>query len=211
MGIVTLFSPYPQSKYRSGEVIIPVGAPPAEVFYLKSGLVRQSAVSPSGEIFIIHLFRPGSFFPMARLSPDLENNFEFTAYSPVIIHKAPLREVENFLKHNPQDLWDFNQRLLQGLAGISDRVGTLVLNSAYHRVISVLLYFAKNFGRQHEDLTVIEIPMAHRELAAWIGTSRETASIQIETLGRKGLLESRNRKIILKDIAMLRAELANKI
>ena len=51
------------------------------------------------------------------------------------------------------------------------------------------------------------IPLTHKEIAAWIGTTRETASLQIETLKKKNLIQYNRRYIIVPDISRLSREI----
>jgi len=50
------------------------------------------------------------------------------------------------------------------------------------------------------------VPLAHREIASWIGTTRETASLQIEKLQKKGIITTRGRLLIIRDLTRLQQE-----
>jgi len=81
----------------------------------------------------------------------------------------------------------------------------LIFESAYRKTILLLLYYAKNFS-DSETKGKLSIPLTHKEIASWIGTTRETASLQIEMLKRKKLITYNRRFIVIPDIDVLEKE-----
>ncbi len=54
------------------------------------------------------------------------------------------------------------------------------------------------------------MPFTHREIASWIGTTRETASLQMERLMKIGLVRISGRQILLPDLEKLRETITKK-
>lgn len=204
--IERFFTDYTKLLYKRGEVILRAEDPPAGVYFLKSGFVRQYLISPSGETLILHVYRPGSFFPLMWAINNIPNNFYFEAVTAVEVYRAPQNQVVTFLKKHPDILFETTQRLIGGLHGLVSRVGYLVLDNAYIKTVLLILYFAKNFAEPSEVGVSLRVPLVHREIAAWIGTTRETASLQMEALKRKGLIKARGRKLIVPNLHLLEAE-----
>lgn len=201
----TKFSPASLTK---GELLVTAGDTPKFVYYLSTGLIRQSIISPSGEVLTLHFFKPGSFLPLiSTLRPHI-NEYNLEAYLPSIVYPAPISQVQEFLLGNPEVLMSLNGRLLDGLAGLSTRLGILTLNSARDRVLLLLSYLSKSFGETKDRSVHLTIPLAHREIATWIGTSRETASLQMENLVREGLVKYVGRQLYVTDITKLNAQLS---
>ncbi len=200
------FSRYGALQYKRGDVILRAEDPPAGVYYLKSGYVRQYVVGVNGDMFVTHIFRPGAFFPLMWAVNDIPNSFYFEAMAPVVVHRAPKEEVVKFLRRHPDVLFDTTQRLISGLHGIVKRIEHLVLDPAYMKTALVLLYFAEHFGIREEEGVHLHIPVRHKEIAAWIGTTRETASLQVEALKRKGIIKTRGRQLIIPDLKLLQEE-----
>ena len=99
------------------------------------------------------------------------------------------------------------ERMLRGLNGLMKRMEFLVFDSAYKKTILLLLYYVKNFSDDKVKGKLL-IPLTHREIAAWIGTTRETASLQIETLKKKNLIEYHRRYILIPNVETLEKEIA---
>lgn len=192
-------------RYKRGEILIRAGEPPPGVFYLKNGVVKQYLHAENGETLILHTYRQGAFFPMIWAMNDVPNNYYFEALSPVEIFRAPRKDVISFLKQHPDLLFHFTSRILNGLQGLMKRIEYLVIDSAYVKTVKLILYFAKLFGEKTETGVKICVPLTHKEIAAWIGSARETASVQMETLYKKGLIV-RNKHIVISDMEKLEKE-----
>ncbi len=201
------FASYPAIIYKRGETILRAEDCPLGVHFLKTGYVHQYIISPSGETFMVHIFKPGSFFPLMWVVNDTPNIFHYDAMVTTHIVRAPKEEFITYLKTNPDVLFYATQRLAAGLTGLVNRVGQLVLDDAYTKTVLLLLYYADNFGEETPEGIALQLPLAHREIASWIGTTRETASLQIETLKKKGLVAFRGRQMIIQNIAALQKEI----
>lgn len=201
------FAEHSPIVYKRGETILRAEDCPLGVYYLKSGYVHQYIISPLGETFMIHIFKPGSFFPLIWVINDTPNVFHYDAMGPVTIIRAPKEAFVTFLKDHADVLYYAMQRLAAGLSGLVTRVGQLVLDDAYIKTILLLLYYADNFGEKTPEGIALSFPLAHREIASWIGTTRETASLQVETLQKKGIIIMRGRKMIIRDLSLLQKEM----
>lgn len=203
--VETFFLQYPKHTYKKGEVILRAEDPPSGIMYLRKGFVRMYVISENGEMLVLHVFKPGSFFPMMWALNDTPNRYFFDAVVPVELHRAPREAVRTFVMKRPDILYNFTSRLLLGTSGLLQRMEHLVLESAYVKTIKLLLYFAKNFGEKTPH--GIMVSLTHREVAVWIGTTRETASLQIEEFKKKGFLSYQRRKLVIHNPDELEKEL----
>jgi CRP/FNR family transcriptional regulator len=200
------FAPYQAVSYRKGESILRAEDMPYGVYYLKEGFVRQYLLSRSGETFIVHIYKPGSFFPLTWLINDTPNTFYFEAMTKAVVVRASKDTFLDFLKQHPDVLLYATQRLAAGLHGLVTRVSQLVLDDAFTKTVLLLLYYADNFGEKTAEGIAITVPLAHREVASWIGTTRETASLQMEQLKRKGIIATKGRSLTIKRLDLLERE-----
>jgi CRP/FNR family transcriptional regulator len=111
------------------------------------------------------------------------------------------------MKSHPDVLMYAACRLSAGLSGFAGRVAQLVLDDAYTKTVLLILYYAENFGVRTKEGIELQVPLTHREIASWIGTTRETASLQAEALVRKGLIKTRGRILIITSVEALRREI----
>lgn len=204
--VETFFKDAPVLEYAKGANILRAEDVPYGVYYLKSGYVRQYLLSPSGDTFIIHIYKPHSFFPLPWILNDTPNMFYFEAMTKASIVRGSKEQFLEFLDTNPSVMKYAAQRLAAGMHGLINRVGQLVLDDAYRKTVLLLLYYVDNFGETVRGELILKVPLAHREIASWIGTTRETASLQIEKLQKKGILATRGRLLVVRDLAKLQQE-----
>lgn len=193
--------------YKRGESILRGDDIPVGVYYLKHGNVRQYLISPTGMTFIVHIYKVGSFFPLTWILNDTPNMYHFDALTEVTISRASKNTFVSFLKQNSDVLFYATQKLAAGLHGLVTRVGQLVIDDAYTKTVLLLLYYAENFGAANNEGLWLRVPLAHREIASWIGTTRETVSLSMESLKNKGLVKNIGRKIVIPDVDVLRKEI----
>ncbi len=203
------FSHFTPLIYKKGELILRAEDSPNGVYYIEKGVVRQYIINGSGEMLMLQVYRTGAFFPMTWVISDAPNRYFFEAASAVSVRRAPKGEVLQFFSDYPQVLYDFTKRLLTGVSGLWSRIESLVLESAYAKTILLLLYYAQRFGHHSPDGIMLDLTPTHREIAAWIGTTRETASLQVEALKKRKLLKSHGRQLIIASIAALEKELSS--
>jgi CRP-like cAMP-binding protein len=204
----TFFGKFTRLTYRKGETILRAEDAPQGVMYLKKGYVRQYAVNLSGTTLMLHIFKPNSFFPMTWVVNDEPNRYYLEAVTPVELWRAPKEAVKKFLHEHPPVVYDLARRLLLGISGIRYRMQYLVMGSAYRKTILLILYLAHNFGEKEGSAIILPVPVTHQEIAAWIGTTRETASLQVALLKKLGLIQCFRRQLTIPSLKSLENEIA---
>lgn len=161
---------------------------PAGIFYLESGQVRQFYLTPLGEEVVVNIFNVASFFPMSWAINETANDYYFQVMSPVKIRRAPADEVLNFVKTNPEILFDLLGRVYRGTDGLQLRLRQLMSGSAQDRLLTELSIAGARFGKLDRRSGKVSINLTERDLAAQTGLSRETVSREISKLKRAGLV-----------------------
>ena len=208
--VAEFFQKHTLAHYKQGEIILRAGDTPTGVYFLKCGYVRMYLLSAAGDILMFHIYRPGAFFPMTWVINNTPNNYYYDAVGTVEIYRAPKADFQAFLKRSPDVLEEFNRRILAGLSGLLRRMELLVLDEAYPKTVKLLLYFAEQFGETNgKDSVRLPLLVTHKDIASWIGTTRETASLQMEILKKQQLVDYKHRTILVPSISALRRELVS--
>jgi CRP-like cAMP-binding protein len=77
------------------------------------------------------------------------------------------------------------------------------------RVATRLVELAERFGEPRGDGAIeVALPLTQEELAAWSASSRESTARALHTLRELGLLETRRRKLIIRNLERLRPHAA---
>ncbi len=203
------FLKYKKVSYKKGTIVIRAGEEPAGVCYLKEGLIKQYAISTKGEELIVNIFKSSAFFPMSWAINKTPNNYFFEAISDISAVCAPRADVVDFIKKNPDVLFDLTARVYKGVDGLLTRMVYLMAGNANSRLIVELIILAKRLGVRN-GLTV-EIHIAEKDLASQTGMSRETVSREIKVLKEKNLITFEKSMIIVKSLEKLENELENEI
>lgn len=200
------FSSKTQLHYKKNEMILRDDTPSPGVFYLKKGYVRDYALSRDGDELTLVVFKPGDFFPLQWVinnKPDFHN---FEAMTAVELFRAPKEEFLAYLKKEPEVLVTSIEEIVARLGGLMDRMEHLVFGNAYERVASILLIFAERFGQKEDGAIMIPMPISHRCIASLVGMTRETVSVEMKKLEKKGLIRSKGRFVYVKNLLKLQEE-----
>ncbi|HVT00755.1 MAG TPA: Crp/Fnr family transcriptional regulator [Patescibacteria group bacterium] len=203
--IEEFFSKYKIQKYKKGEILVRAGDDPAGIFYLKSGLVREYAISKTGEEVVVNIFKTGAFFPMSFAINKTPNTYFFEAMEDLILVRAPSEDVVEFIKTNSDVLFDLLRRVYLGTDGLLSRMAYLMSGSASERLIIELIITAKRFGTK--ESSEIMVSTTEKDLATQTGITRETVSREIKKLKDKGLIDFGKHSLVIKDIAKLEEEI----
>lgn len=202
------FSQYRLYKFKKGEVLINAEENPPEVFYLTSGIVKRYAVTEDGDELTLNIYRPISFFPVSNAINNSLNHHFYEALTPVEVWAAPKEKVLEFLKNEPEVVFDLLGRIYKGLDGFFLRMEKLMGSGAEAKLMTELLIAAKRFGISNNQATVINLKLTEKDLAAQTGIARETVSRQLNKLKRKGLIEYKNKRLQINDLGKLEEELS---
>lgn len=202
----TFFGQFRYLHYKKGAAILHAGDEPPGVFYLAHGYVRLYSISKDGEELTLIVFKPEDFFPMMWAVNDTPNDYYLEAMTTCELYRAPREEFVDFMKQNPDVEFDLMSKILVRLGGLLSRMEYLAFGNAYQKVASIILICAERFGKQVRGRVEIRVPLTHKDVANFIGMTRETASIEIKKLERKNLITFRGRHIIVKNASALRRE-----
>lgn len=202
----TFFDQFTTVSFKKDDVLMTPRDQVKEILYLKQGAVKMSAFSEDGVEVVLHIFRPGAYFPIMLSLSNEHNGYYFTAIDKGEYQKAPVGEVLGFLKSNADVLLDLVERFSHAMMGLLIRLEQDAFSDAYQRMAALFVYLADRFGAKTADGVEIELDLHHQDLAAWLGIRRETASRQIEKLQQQGLVVLKDRRFILPDIEKLKTD-----
>lgn len=183
------FSQFNSSKtYKKGEVIIHPGENPNDVFYVKEGFVSLYSTTVNGQEIIFNIYKPKAFFPLILAIGDSPNIFYYEAITKVDILKAPKQKLIEYLKKQPERLFELSKRMIIGLDGISQLMQILLFEDARSKVATIFKMLAKRFGEKRRNKIILSIPLTHKLIASLAGLARETTSLEIKKLENSGII-----------------------
>ncbi len=182
------FSQFPEFQYKKGELLIHAGREPAGIFYIKKGVVREYLISKKGDEITLNLYKPHVFLPMSWAVSNIENNHFFEALIPVVARRAPRKDILNFIKQEPDIMYDLLKRIYTGISGLWLHIESLTTGNSYSKLATTLIILAKRFGKREQNKVAIQLKMNEKDIANYAGMSRETASRELQKLKNQHIL-----------------------
>jgi CRP/FNR family transcriptional regulator len=200
------FSQYPEKKFIKQQIIVQTGDEPAGIFYMLEGRVSQYDISPTGAEVVVNVFQPPAFFPMSWAINKTPNQYFFEASSDVVARQAPPDDVVEFLRGEPDVLFDLLSRVYRGSDGLLRRLAHLMGGGARSRLVFEILNAARRFG-EHSANGSVNVPLKEGDLAKHSGLARETVNRVIQNLKTEGLVEVNKDGLTVPDMKSLEASL----
>jgi len=127
---------------------------------------------------------------------------------PATVWRAPKNDFLNFIRINPDALFNFIHLVVISYERLRIHVLNLIAGSVKKRLIGDLIFGARLFGREVKSGTfTFEFKISERELASIISTTPETISRELKGLKDKGLIKFEKNIITLTNINKLENEL----
>lgn len=206
--IKNFFESFGNTKnYRKNDTILRSDEEPIGVYFLSAGYVRFYSITEDGRELTLNIFKPGTFFPMLWALGEMDNMFFFESITPAKVYIAPKDKFLSFLDQNQDIFKDLNKRLLVGLNALIIRMQYLLLLDASQKVKSVFIMLARRFadGRGRKNIR-IDFPLTHKEISNLCCLTRETTSLEVKKLEKKGIIKRDKQFYIISDIDKLEKE-----
>lgn len=172
-------------------------ADPQDVYFLEKGIVKSEVFGSGGQNIILHLFTPGSFFPLTQAIGKIPNRFWYYALKKTTLYTRSKQEFMAFIETDPQVLLFLLRRFLNALDKLTLRIEQLSMEHVSARLASVLLYLGRHFGKESEGIVFLTEHFTHSELASLVGTTRETVSREWKKLEKNGAIGAKGKEILL--------------
>lgn len=190
------YSPVVEAFDRGKTIFFP-GDPAERVYFLLKGAVKLSRVYEAGEEITVALLRENSVFGVLSLITGQRSDrfYHAVAFTPVELLSAPIEQVEQALKNNP----DLSILMLQGLSSrilqTEMMIETLAHRDMGSRLVSFLLILCRDFGVPTPDGIRIDLKLSHQAIAEAIGSTRVTVTRLLGDLRQEEMISIHKKKI----------------
>jgi CRP-like cAMP-binding protein len=192
--------------FGKGEQLFGEGDACTGLFLVASGKIRIFKLSAAGREQVLAVEGPGSSFAELPVFDGGNYPAAASALEDAEVLFISRKEFQNFCREHPEVA-------LKVIAVVGGRLRRLVgiieelsFTTVRQRLISFILRLAQASGTHSKDGIHVELTKSHQDLAADLGTVRELVSRNLSRLQAEGFLEVDGRKIVVKDLAGLKAE-----
>ncbi|HET7272785.1 MAG TPA: Crp/Fnr family transcriptional regulator [Rubrobacter sp.] len=186
-----------ERRFGERDVIFSPGDPGGQLYFLLEGAVRLYKIYGAYKEATVALLKDGGVFGELGLDEGARQSVFAEALTKVrvaVVRKSTLAEM---IKRRPEFamklLFSFSDRLKQS----DDAIDRLLDRGVAARLGTLLMNLGDRFGEANGSGTVIDVRLTHQDLANMISSTREAVSKEMSEFQRNGMIEIRNRRIIL--------------
>lgn len=194
---------------QRGELLFAEGDACTGLFLVALGKIRIFKLSASGREQVLAMEGPGSSFAELPVFDGGNYPASASAWEDSEILFISRKDFQNVCREHP----DVGLKViavvgarLRRLVGIIEE---LSFTTVRQRLISLIVQLAEAEGTRSKEGIQLELKKSHQDFAAELGTVRELVSRNLGRLNAEGFLGVEGRKLIVKDLAGLKRELAS--
>ena len=184
--------------YARGKVVFAEGEPARGIYLLRKGRATVSISSGEGRVVMLHLAQAGS---VLGLNAVLQNH----SYDTTVKTLEPCRtdfisrvELLALMQRSETCSQKITKLLSRELAELTERMKLLMLpQTAGGRLARLLLAWSK--GNGCDALWRLDRVFTHEEIAQMIGSSRETVTRLLASLGKQRIISVTSDSILIQD------------
>jgi CRP-like cAMP-binding protein len=190
--------------FKKGVIIWHQGERSDFVAFVARGQAITLCHAPNGRIGASGIWSVGDMLGASYIYNPTSRHTTVKSIEPITLFCLPHARMHEVMRRYP----DFAEAMIKA---VSSRLRwahnlTHILQTlpAFERVCAILLSLSDRYGVQTDDGVLVEVSLTHEHLAAFVGVTRQFATITLHNLVDKGLITIRKRKIILHDQTQLR-------
>ena len=191
--------------YHKGQTIYQQGNPALGMHCINQGKVKLTKVGGDGKEHITRLARHGDVLGFRSLLGGGQYSTSAVALDDCVVCFVPRPDVLRLIQSNRQ----FSNTLLQLLAADLGNAEEQMLQLAYkpvrERLADALLLLRRTFDSAAEPGQPYSIGISREDLAALVGTAKETVSRLLTEYKEAGIIATRGSLIMLLDEPQLLA------
>ncbi|MEE2763264.1 MAG: fumarate/nitrate reduction transcriptional regulator Fnr [Pseudomonadota bacterium] len=188
--------------FDRGEHIFDQSMPFRSCFAVRSGAVKTSIVTESGEEQVTGFYLPGELIGLDSMS---DNHYACTARAleRTNVCEFPVDKLEELTVKLPDLQHHLYYLMSQEIRNSHQLALLLSKNTAEERIAALLLSLSSRFQRRRLSGTRFSLPMPRNDIANFLGLAVETVSRVFTRFQQQGLIKARGREVELQDLDAL--------
>lgn len=180
---------------------------------ISSGFVKRYLIDNSGQLGVQGVYGPGNIFPVTLAFKILFDQsiyegpevYHYEAMCRTKIYSLSILRFKEKVQKDPRLYRDLLRLTGQRLQLFILQKENISLRSSYQRVAHQILSLANEFGTPSPNGIYVPVPLTQQDLADMLSATRETVSICMSQLRKKGLITT-GKELVVPDIDKLREE-----
>ena len=187
-----------------GQQLLSPDDPPDRIHIIKAGRVRVFRMSPDGKQLTLDIFEKGTILgDMSLLGQDRLPEAYAEAIDDGVICTITPDELRRLIERYPVVGVNIIRHLSRRLQAAERELEAMAYQRVDQRLARRLLDLGRRFGVRTEGGTLIETRLTQQELAEMVGTTRETLAHTLADFRRRGLLDTADHRVVIRDAERL--------
>jgi CRP-like cAMP-binding protein len=159
-------------------------------FAIESGFVKVASLNAFGQEHILCIAGPGNFVPADHLfDATIIVSYFCTALSDCVVYKIDKAQFLAFAEKTPIVMTEIAKRMSRHYDNLITQLDSLEQSSVRVKLIATLIGLSRRFGLDDTvDLHKVGLRLTQGDLAEMIGSTRESASIELYKLMIEGAI-----------------------
>ena len=178
--------------------------PFVNLYAIRLGHFKTSQIDPSGDQRITGFQMNGELLGMDAISTD-HHHCEAVALEDSEVCEIPFSRLEELFSHIPTLLHHFHRMMSQEITREQSVMLLLGNMRADQRFAAFLVNLGSRYAARGYSATEFQLRMSREDIANYLGLTIESISRLINKFKKQGLLNVRNREVVLLHLTMLKA------
>ena len=190
---------------RRRRVIYMPGDPGDAIYFVNSGRIKISRVTPDGKELTLAYRSTGDIFGEVCLADGRPREEMAEAMESTLITALSRARFERLVSQHVRLSYELVKVLADRRREMERRTEDLVFKDVNAKLAELLLGLGHDYGIADARGTMVSMKITHQEMANLIGSTRETVSLTLSHFKKTGLIANDGRKMIITDRAGLQA------
>ncbi len=182
--------------YQKGQLIFREGSRPSGLHCVHQGKIKIAKVGGDGKEQITRLAKPGDVLGYRALMAETAYSASAVALDDCIVCFVPKVDFLRTIEVNPQFANGLMKLLSRALGEAEERLLHLAYKPVRERLAEALLLLQRTYQKE-EDPMPFAIAISREDLAALIGTAKETTIRLLTEFKEEGILTTKGSHITL--------------
>lgn len=190
-------------RYAAGQMVFESGDESDCCYVVVEGRVRIVRFSEEGDEITLGYIDRGEIFGEMSVLDGGARSASAYAHSAATLGVIPGARLRAFLEDNPRLTVELFSLVCRRLRNTIDQLDTIAFEPLEARLARLLLMLSETYGVDHADGVLIDFRLGHRELGAFIATSRESVGKQLTRWSKAAIVAREDGRFLLRDVAAL--------
>ena len=172
--------------------------PSTSIFFLKKGRVKLTRTSKDGKEMILRIINAGEIFGEMSFLDEVERTDYAYAIDNALLCAINKEEFKEFAARKPELNLKLTKIIGFRLKKYTERIEELMFKDSKQRIISFLLNFAEDNGKQITGEVFVKPFLKHQDIGELTACSRQTVNSVLTELREKDLIDFDRRKLIIR-------------